>query len=113
MTQKELHRYQERLLALRERLTSEVGHLTETVLADAQPAGEHDHHVSESVDKELVLEQNEEQMRRDVAEALERIEAGTYGLCRACGRPIEKARLDALPYTPYCLDCEQQIEAVP
>lgn len=111
MTDKDLHRYRNRLLKLRERLTGEVAHLAETVRTDAQPTGEHDHGVSEAFDKEFVLEQNEEQLRRDVAEALERIEAGTYGTCRFCGRPITKARLDALPYTPYCIDCEQQVES--
>jgi RNA polymerase-binding transcription factor DksA len=85
MTNKELHRYKDRLLELRERLTGEVRRLAATVLADARPAGEHDQHVSEAVDKAIALEENEEQMRRDVAEALERIEAGTYGVCRFCG----------------------------
>jgi RNA polymerase-binding transcription factor DksA len=111
MTTKDLHRFRNRLVTLRDRLTGEVLHLTETALAVAQPAGEHDHGVSEAIDKELILEQNEEQMRRDVAEALARIEAGTYGRCRFCGRPIEMARLDALPYAPYCIECEQEVEA--
>lgn len=44
-----------------------------------------------------------------VREALQRIDDGTYGTCIACGRPIEPARLNAVPWTPYCLaDQEQQ-----
>jgi len=34
--------------------------------------------------------------------ALRRIEDGTYGKCVDCGRPIEPARLEAVPWTPYC-----------
>ena len=36
--------------------------------------------------------------------ALSRIQAGTYGLCLRCGAPVEQARLDLLPYTPFCKD---------
>lgn len=42
---------------------------------------------------------------REIAQiraALGRIEAGTYGLCTVCGAPIASARLDLLPYTPFC-----------
>lgn len=37
--------------------------------------------------------------------ALERIEQGLYGACRACGEPIEPARLQAVPYAVLCADC--------
>jgi RNA polymerase-binding transcription factor len=38
-----------------------------------------------------------------VRDALRRIENGTYGKCVDCGRAIEPARLEAIPWTPYCL----------
>jgi DnaK suppressor protein len=41
---------------------------------------------------------------RQVREALERIEDGTYGYCIVCGREISKERLDAVPWTPYCIE---------
>jgi RNA polymerase-binding transcription factor DksA len=37
--------------------------------------------------------------------ALERIEVGTYGICVKCGAPISNARLDIVPYTPFCSAC--------
>lgn len=111
MTQLDVDRYRTQLLQLRERLTGEIGRLSEAVLSDAQPVGEHDHTVSEAVDKEVVLEQTEEQIRREVSAALRRITEGTYGKCEACGRPIPLKRLNALPYTRYCVDCEQKAEA--
>lgn len=40
----------------------------------------------------------------DVDAALQRLDAGTYGRCVACGREIGDERLDALPATPYCID---------
>jgi DnaK suppressor protein len=42
--------------------------------------------------------------------ALERISAGTYGLCLACHRPIEKERLEIFPETEFCLGCQDMRE---
>lgn len=39
---------------------------------------------------------------RAIKAALQRIEDGTYGQCLRCGEPIEAARLDLLPFTPFC-----------
>ncbi|MGV3720774.1 MAG: TraR/DksA C4-type zinc finger protein [Actinomycetota bacterium] len=43
--------------------------------------------------------------------ALERIGEGTYGACERCGAAISSARLEVLPYTPYCISCAGEIEA--
>jgi len=45
-----------------------------------------------------------------VQDALRRIEAGTYGTCTRCGRPIEPARLEAIPWTPYCLEDQEKLD---
>jgi DnaK suppressor protein len=45
---------------------------------------------------------------QQVRAALQRITNGTYGLCIDCGRPIEPARLDAVPWTPYCRDDQEK-----
>ena len=42
--------------------------------------------------------------------ALERIDEGSYGECLQCGTTIGEKRLDALPWTPYCIDCQEKIE---
>jgi DnaK suppressor protein len=42
--------------------------------------------------------------------ALERIDEGSYGDCLQCGNPIGEKRLDALPWTPYCINCQEKIE---
>lgn len=40
--------------------------------------------------------------------ALKRIDAGAYGSCAACGQPITRARLRALPHATYCIDCARR-----
>lgn len=112
MTTKEQKRYRAQLLKLRDRLTEAVLRMSETVRTDAQPAGEHDRHVSEGPDAEIVLEQDEENIRRQVVEALKRLDDGTFGLCQECHGPIGLERLDAAPYTPYCIQCKRKVELV-
>lgn len=43
--------------------------------------------------------------------ALERIAKKTYGLCISCGRPITKARLEAVPITSHCINCKQNLSS--
>jgi DnaK suppressor protein len=42
--------------------------------------------------------------------ALDRISDGSYGECLNCGKTIGIKRLEALPWTPYCIDCQEKIE---
>ena len=50
------------------------------------------------------------QVLEQVRDALQRIENGSFGKCRVDGRPIEEKRLQAIPWTPYCLKHEQELE---
>ena len=42
--------------------------------------------------------------------ALDRMAEGTYGVCERCGAEIPRARLEALPETTTCVDCQQRLE---
>lgn len=45
-----------------------------------------------------------------IDDAMRRMDAGTYGLCERCGKPIDVARLEALPYALLCMDCKRRDE---
>ena len=45
-----------------------------------------------------------------IEHALQRIAAGVYGRCEFCGGKINEARLNALPYTNSCIDCQRENE---
>ena len=53
------------------------------------------------------LVRDAQQRLAELEEALRRIDAGDYGRCTSCGRPIGAARLDALPGTTRCVECAQ------
>jgi DnaK suppressor protein len=78
-----------------------------------------DEPISDAGDVSLDNEWKEEQFRDadadwrvliQVREALEQIENGTYGRCLVDGEPIDEKRLEAVPWTPYCLKHQQHIE---
>jgi len=58
-------------------------------------------------EKDLSLENNVRDLLEKIEKALSRIDEGTFGLCERCGKPIEKARIKALPYAGLCIKDKQ------
>jgi len=61
-------------------------------------------------ERDLALLGNLRRTLEQVDAALRRLEAGTYGLCEVCGEPIDRARLETLPYAAQCLNCQRRLE---
>ena len=59
----------------------------------------------------LSLMQNDGATLSKIEAALERIEDGVYGSCEECGAAIPKTRLNAIPYTPYCVKCATELQS--
>jgi DnaK suppressor protein len=59
---------------------------------------------------ELALTHNSRELLEQTERALAGIEAGTYGVCESCGKPIGKARLLAFPRATLCVECKQRQE---
>jgi RNA polymerase-binding protein DksA len=59
---------------------------------------------------EMALNANAQEMMEQTERALERLDAGTYGLCENCGNPIGKARMQAFPRATLCVECKQKQE---
>ena len=45
-----------------------------------------------------------------IDEALVRVDEGSYGFCTNCGQPMAEKRLTAVPWAPYCVDCQELAE---
>jgi len=54
-------------------------------------------------EKDLSIENNVRDLLQKIERALRRMDEGTYGVCDICGKPIEKARIKALPYVDLCI----------
>ncbi len=113
----DLKKYQKQLLELSSRLTGEVTRMIDSVPENVRSVGELSNtpnhpadNDSEGVEAEIMLIHNEEGILAEVDAALKRIDEGTYGRCEECGSEIATARLDAIPYTPYCIECARRIQ---
>jgi DnaK suppressor protein len=105
--------FYERLKQERTRLKYELQQLkVEEKSADEQregsPFGKREEGATEAfeLEKRLALERRFTDALVEVEHALKKYEAGTYGICDLCSRPIEPARLEALPQANLCLECK-------
>lgn len=111
--------FRELLLDHRRQVTEALDNLhreTEGSIEDESEEIPSDNHLAdratETFDRELdySLEENSEQVLRAIDDALERIDAGTYGTCQNCGGRIPLERLEAIPYAQLCIDCKRREE---
>ena len=65
-----------------------------------------------SYTKEFLFHQsnNDRQLLQMVENALSRIREGTFGECISCGKDINPKRLDAVPWTRHCIECQEKLE---
>jgi DnaK suppressor protein len=100
-------------LAVRAILTSERAHLVAELGQAIQAPGQMTYG-SQAAAATQVFEQQRDLALRDrssqqlelVEAALARLEAGTFGTCLRCGKAIAPARLEALPWAAYCIECQ-------
>ena len=110
------------LAAERERVVAAIEYLHEENPGSIEDetgelvSGSADNHMGDTAtvtfDRELdyTLEENSEHVLAEIDAALERIEDGTFGTCRSCGRPIAPERLEAIPWATQCIDCRRREE---
>lgn len=105
--------YRRQLLAEEKRLLKGLGRASEGTHEESDPDAR------DWSDESVVDEEEGEQFKEAemdsatlklVRDALKRIDDGTFGKCLVDGRPIEEKRLKAMPWTPYCLKHEKQLE---
>jgi DnaK suppressor protein len=105
--------YKQRLLKLQRELALRLGEKVETArtVTDDQADSGDVAHADELKDEYFSLAESDTAILQAVREALQRIAEGTYGKCVIDDEPIEEKRLESVPWTPYCLKHQQEIEA--
>jgi DnaK suppressor protein len=82
-----------------EPLPTEVGDYTDAATAD------------QGVSDSLTIATKLSETLDEVQDALRRLEDGSYGKCTECGREIQLARLEAIPWTAYCLQDQEKLDS--
>ena len=106
-------KYYNTLLELRERLLNQMSGLAKES-AEEMPG--YSLHMADSgtdnFDRDFALSllSSDQDAIYEIEEALKRIEKNTYGICELTGKPIPKARLDAIPWTRFTVEAQAQLE---
>ena len=117
LTAKEVDDLRTSLLKEQQELRSQLAELEASTFADSQSemTGEtaFDEEYADSGtatferERDLSLENNVRDLLEKIEKALSRMDEGTFGFCERCGKPIEKARIKALPYASLCIKDKQ------
>jgi RNA polymerase-binding transcription factor DksA len=67
---------------------------------------------SDAYDRDFALSllSQEQDALYEIDQALKRIDLGTYGVCEMSGKPIMRARLEAIPFARFTVECQSQLE---
>lgn len=67
---------------------------------------------SQEIDRNFMLRlrDRDRKLLKKIEKALDKIEAGTYGICEICGKEIPIERLEARPVTDLCIECKTEQE---
>jgi DnaK suppressor protein len=109
----------EKLLQLRDAMVDSMAGVAQDTLraraegSEASAFGMHQADAgSDAYDRDFALSllSQEQDALYEIDEALKRIELGTYGKCEMSGKPILRARLEAIPFARYTVECQSQLE---
>jgi DnaK suppressor protein len=101
--------YRKVLLEKRKNVMAALGMKFDTLAKMGRVAEEDQAQISHDEFISLRLNSLDYVQLRMIEEALDRIEAGDYGICHSCEEPIPAKRLEALPWAKFCVGCQQSI----
>jgi DnaK suppressor protein len=109
MTKTELNKYRHILEARQAELEQLVRNREGIAIEKSPDALDEVQHAAE---RELAIRNldRESNLLRNVRAALRRIEDGSFGICVHCEEDISPKRLAAVPWTPYCISCQEQAD---
>jgi DnaK suppressor protein len=109
----------EKLLQLRDAMVDSMAGVAQDTLraraegSEASAFGMHQADAgSDAYDRDFALSllSQEQDALYEIDEALKRIDLGTYGKCEMSGKPILRARLEAIPFARFTVECQSQLE---
>ncbi len=114
MTKQEKERYQKKLSEKKKEIVAHLSEFKSESLeietGDVQDTGDK---AESSYTKEFLLSLSDTQRMQLTAidEALIRIKGDDFGTCEDCGKKIAKKRLNVVPWTPHCIECQNKEES--
>lgn len=113
MEKKKLEQFKKRLETRQQELRRTVSRTEQDGrTVDEDSAQDIADRAASSYTKEFLFHQssNERQVLQMVEGALSRLRDGTFGECVSCGKEINAKRLEAVPWTRHCIECQEKLE---
>ncbi len=113
MDKKKLEAFKKRLEARQQELRRNVSRTQQDGrTSDEDSAQDIADKAASSYNKEFLFHQSnaERQLLQMVEGALARIQDGSFGQCISCGQEINPKRLEAVPWTRHCIECQEKLE---
>jgi len=113
MDKKKLEAFKKRLEARQQELRRNVSRTQQDGRSsDEDSAQDIADKAASSYNKEFLFHQSnaERQLLQMVEGALARIQDGSFGQCISCGQEINPKRLEAVPWTRHCIECQEKLE---
>nr|MBN2276519.1 TraR/DksA C4-type zinc finger protein [candidate division Zixibacteria bacterium] len=120
MKKSELEKYEKLLLKKREEITEQMQSHKDNVDATSKEAtgdlSSYSYHMADQGtdnmerEKAFMFASKSGRLLYHIDEALRRLRKGEYGNCFSCGKPIQKARLEAVPHARLCRECKEKEE---
>jgi RNA polymerase-binding transcription factor DksA len=114
-----VQKQKEKLLQLRDAMVDSMAGVAQDTLrsraegSEASAFGMHQADAgSDAYDRDFALSllSQEQDALYEIDQALKRIEIGTYGVCEMSGKAIPRARLEAIPFARFTVECQSQLE---
>ncbi|HFE54093.1 MAG TPA: TraR/DksA family transcriptional regulator [Bacteroidetes bacterium] len=121
MDKKDLEYFKQLILKKREELIKQIDALKENAIGEGRDdtvpeQSGYTYHMADigtdamEREKSFYLASREGNLLWHLDQALVRIEKGEYGICVQCGKPISRARLEAVPHARLCIECKSKEE---
>jgi len=110
LTEEKWGQVREKLEAEQAETVAEMSHLKDVLKYELEADPEEGDPDLYEREKILALLGNLEEKQYSLSHALTMMDDGTYGKCEVCGQEIGAERLEALPYTTYCVNCKALVE---
>ena len=113
ISKRDLPPIRKKLIEMRDQLLKTVRDKQERDIDVGVEVGDEADQATSSQEKEMLFElsDNERVMLDQIEGSLRKMEKGAYGLCESCQKPIAKARIQAVPFARYCIQCQSSAES--
>jgi len=123
MEKNKLDYYEKKLINEKKKVNNLIENMrkNETIDSKSEIASElsfYDNHPSDlateinDIEKGMALRENETTILEKIDAAINRIQDGTYGICKNCGKKISEKRLEFLPYAENCVECQTKMASI-